>query len=104
MCIPGVHRDFTTEIIPLFSSCSGEICHSFAAGGIADQIGAPATECCNQIAVIDPGHPENSYLLNKLAERGLCDGVQMPIGRAPFSASDLQVLSDWICQGAETNP
>jgi len=103
-CIPGTHRDFATEIMPLFSDCGGEICHSFASGGIADQIGVLATECCNQSVVIDPGHPESSYLLNKLSGRGLCDGVQMPIGRAPFSASELQLLTDWICQGAETTP
>ncbi len=100
----GVHRDFATEIVPLFSDCSGEICHSFEAGGIAREIAVPATECCNLIAVIDPGHPESSYLLNKLSGRGLCDGAQMPIGRTPFSADDLRVLSDWICQGAQTSP
>jgi len=103
-CVPGPHRDFTTEIVPLFSGCSGEICHSFAGGGIATQIGAPATECCNRIAIIESGHPESSYLLNKLSGRGLCDGAQMPLGRAAFSASDLQLLSEWICQGADTNP
>ena len=103
-CTPGMHRDFASEVAPLFSGCGGEICHSFAAGGIADQIGVPATECCNQIEVIDPGHPESSYLLNKLSGRGLCDGAQMPIGRMASSAGDLRVLSDWICQGAHTNP
>ncbi|HET7539982.1 MAG TPA: hypothetical protein VFK05_08920 [Polyangiaceae bacterium] len=103
-CVPGVHRDFATDIVPLFSDCSGEICHSFAAGGIATQIGVPDGECCNQIAVIDPGRPESSSLLDKLSGRDLCGGVQMPIGRPAFSANDLQVLADWICQGAQTNP
>lgn len=103
-CTAGVHRDFSTEVVPLFSGCGGEICHSFAAGGITTQIGVPATQCCNRIPVIDPGHPENSYLLNKLSGQGLCDGAQMPLGRTAFSASDLRVLGDWICQGADTNP
>jgi len=103
-CIPGSHRDFANDIVPLFSDCGGEICHSFAAGGIAQQIGVPATECCGQIAVIEPGHPESSYLLNKLSGHGLCDGAQMPIGRMAFSPGDLRVISDWICQGARTSP
>lgn len=102
-CINSVHRDFESDVVPLFSDCGGEICHSFASGGIADQIGVLATECCDQIPVIDPGHPESSYLLNKLSGQGLCDGVQMPIGRTPFSESDLRVINDWICQGANTN-
>ena len=103
-CIPGVHRDFATDVAPLFSGCNGEICHSFGAGAIASQIGVPASECCNAIAIIDPGHPESSYLLNKLSGQGLCQGDRMPLGRAPFNGDDLQVISDWICQGAEKGP
>jgi hypothetical protein len=40
------------------------------------------------------GHPESSYLLNTLSGHGLCDGAQMPLGRAAFSASDLQLVRD----------
>lgn|SRR6478736_858715 len=104
VCTNSVPRDFANDIAPLFSDCGGEICHSFASGGIATQIGLPATECCDQVPVIDPGHPESSYLLNKLSGQGLCDGAQMPIGRAAFSESDLRVISDWICEGAKTSP
>ncbi|MES1174543.1 MAG: hypothetical protein ABUL62_09445 [Myxococcales bacterium] len=104
VCVPGLHRDFSADIVPLFSGCGGEICHSFQAGGIAYEIGASASECCGELAVIDPGHPESSYLLNKLTGKGLCGGAQMPIGRAPFSATDIRTISDWICEGAPTKP
>ena len=103
-CVPLRHRDFTTEIVPLFSGCGGETCHSFAAGAIASQIGTLASECCNQIAVIEPGRPEKSYLLSKLAGTDLCAGDRMPLGRSAFNNDDLQAVSDWICEGAPSSP
>ena len=89
--------------MPLFDSCAGEICHSFAAGQIAEQIGVPADECCNQIQMIEPLHPERSYVLQKLIGRNLCSGSPMPLDQSPFNADDLQTISDWICQGADTS-
>jgi hypothetical protein len=97
-------RSFTQDIVPLFNSCAGEVCHSFSAGGIARQIGLPSVECCGERLLIDPGHPERSYVLQKLRGTDLCGGARMPLDHPPFSESDVQAVSDWICQGASTTP
>jgi hypothetical protein len=97
-------RDFTRDVVPLFNSCAGEVCHSFNAGQIAEQVGVPADECCNEIQMIEPGHPERSYVLQKLIGRNLCAGSQMPLERSAFNPADIQTVSDWICQGARTTP
>src|SRR6478609_1304865 len=60
-CIVLKRRQFSREIVPLFDSCAGEICHSFADGQISAQVGIPAEECCGGLQMIEPGHPERSY-------------------------------------------
>ena len=94
----------TRDIVPLFNSCAGEVCHSFAAGAIARQVDVPSVECCGKRLMIEPGHPERSYVLQKLRGSDLCGGDPMPLDQARFNATDLQTISDWICQGAGTNP
>ena len=101
-CVPLQHRDFATEIVPLFDGCAGEVCHNFGGGAIAGLIGVLEPECCKEIPVIDPGHPETSYVLDKLSGRNICAGARMPLERPPLAAQDLQAISDWICQGADT--
>jgi hypothetical protein len=101
-CVSLAPRQFSRDIVPLFDSCAGEICHSFGAGQIALQIGVPADECCDEIQMIEPRHPERSYVLQKLSGKNLCGGSQMPLGRAPFSSDDIQSVADWICEGADT--
>ncbi len=103
-CMTMATRSFSRDIVPLFNSCAGEVCHSFAAGAIAEQVGVPSIECCGERQMIEPGHPERSYVLQKLRGKNLCGGLQMPLEQAPFSSADLQTVSDWICQGANTSP
>ena len=100
-CIVLKKRRFTQDIVPLFDSCAGEICHSFANGNISMQIGIPADECCGEIQMIEPGHPERSYVLLKLRGQNECGGSTMPLNQPPFSADDDQAIADWICQGAD---
>jgi hypothetical protein len=103
-CISLKQRSFTREIVPLFNSCAGEVCHSFNAGQIAQQVGVPSVECCEELQMIEPGHPERSYVLRKLSGLNLCGGAQMPLDKPAFSADDIQTVSDWICQGADIAP
>jgi len=103
-CVSTQARSFTRDIVPLFDSCAGEICHAFAGGAIASQIHLLASECCDQRQMIEPFHPERSYVLQKLRGENLCSGWQMPLDRQPLSAPDLQSVADWICQGATTSP
>jgi hypothetical protein len=104
-CAPLLERSFSRDVLPLFNGCAGEICHDFGAGAIANQAGVVSTECCGaRVIIIDPGHPERSYLLNKLTAKNMCAGWQMPLDRPPFTADDIQIVTDWICQGAGTSP
>jgi hypothetical protein len=103
-CVVHTPRNFARDVAPLFNGCGGEICHEFAGGAIVDQVGVLADECCNQISIIEPGHPERSYLLDKLSGQHLCMGSQMPLYQPPLNPDDLQIISDWICQGASMSP
>jgi hypothetical protein len=104
-CVPAQHRNFATDVQPIFGACSGEICHDFAAkGGVALAIGSLSAECCDRRALIAPGFPERSYLLDKLRGQDLCaDSRSMPLDKPPLSAADIEIISDWICEGAPIN-
>jgi hypothetical protein len=51
---------------------------------------------------VDPGHPENSILLDKLMDTPLC-GARMPMGKdaVMVSAEHLELVRAWIAQGAK---
>ena len=51
--------------------------------------------------LVSPGHPEESFLLNKLrGELGPDEGDRMPLGNPPLSEAQIQAISDWIAAGA----
>jgi hypothetical protein len=103
-CIVLKKRNFVQGVAPIFEGCGGEVCHFFGSGAIADQVGVLADECCNEIQIIEPGHPERSYLVDKLQGRNLCMGSRMPLNQPPLSPDDMQAVVDWICQGAGRTP
>jgi hypothetical protein len=50
---------------------------------------------------VDPGHPENSFIIVKLeGPTDPAEGSQMPFGKTPLSAAQIQLISDWIAAGA----
>jgi hypothetical protein len=100
-CAGAARVDYATEVAPILAGCHGEVCHDFSQpSGIEAFIGTPADECCNQRELIAPGHPEQSYLLDKLAGKKLCYGARMPLNLPPLADADLRTLHDWICGGA----
>ena len=102
-CIPSVARDYLSDVAPILSACHGEVCHGGAflqASQLQTLIGAPAAECCGTRALIAPGHPEQSYVLDKVRGDRLCSGARMPLGGPYLSPEQVQILSDWICGGA----
>ncbi|MBI3786483.1 MAG: hypothetical protein HY270_24100 [Deltaproteobacteria bacterium] len=50
---------------------------------------------------VDPGHPENSFLLMKLSGPPRGAGSLMPLTGAALSAEQIQLVRDWIVQGAK---
>jgi hypothetical protein len=50
-----------------------------------------------------PGSPSTSYIIDKLMGTNLCMGSQMPFGASPLSPATIQIISDWISEGAPNN-
>jgi hypothetical protein len=51
---------------------------------------------------VEPGDPENSYLVIKNEGRQAV-GSRMPIGGAPLDEIDQTNIRTWIAQGAQNN-
>jgi hypothetical protein len=97
-------------------TCTDRGCHNAndQSGGLvlqgsaayANLVGAPPVNlAANQAGMlrVDPGNPANSFLLTKLTLSAAFDpqlGSRMPLGKAPLSAAEIQLISDWITQGA----
>jgi hypothetical protein len=129
-CPPDVDEkgDFHTKVRPLFESeknrCAG--CHgpsqtspyaNLTLGGavsskcVVDRLKA-ASHDGGQIKLVEPGHPEKSFLYLKAA--GLADGAgcvstdparpcntaAMPPGGKTFTDDELAILAKWITDGA----
>lgn len=55
------------------------------------------------LARIDPGAPEDSYVVQKLVMRAPAVGAQMPIGLAPMPAEEVRTIVRWVLAGAPNN-
>ncbi len=83
-------------------------CHSGAAAPLglrldegvsyALLVNAPSTEVPSLLRV-DPGNPDNSYLLQKL-EGTAAVGARMPLGGSPLPPDTIAVVRQWILEGA----
>jgi hypothetical protein len=99
---------FATAIEPLLSSgCAFAGCHSGAGAvlglrldpGFAFEslVGVPSQQS-TKLRVV-PSDPDASYLIEKLSPAP-STGSTMPLGRAPFDASTIGAIRDWIAIGA----
>ncbi len=101
---------YAADILPIFeaATCTSGYCHGDGTdnGGFSLD-GAPAS-FVNQpssagMVYVEPGSPENSYLMYKLmgtqADVG-GGGVQMPADRPPLSEAELDTIESWILSGA----
>lgn len=53
--------------------------------------------------LVEPNDAENSYLIHKLDGRAGIVGVQMPVGGPFLSQADIDVIKQWIDNGAANN-
>jgi hypothetical protein len=62
-------------------------------------VNVPSTECCDGRLLVNPRHPEQSYMIQKLKGVNLCAGQKMP---AAGFLTDAQIgtLEAWVCEGA----
>ena len=98
---------YTRDIVPMFkrAGCMNSECHGplFESeydlrtyeGFFGPGLDARNHAMCN----IVPGNPESSYLLEKLLPNPR-NGEQMPNGLNPLSASEIQMVTTWILEGA----
>ena len=59
-----------------------------------------ASECSPGRTRVEPGNPDASYLVDKLAGTNLCAGQRMPLGGPFLSAAELELIRTWIASGA----
>ena len=52
---------------------------------------------------VAPGDPEGSYLLHKIRGDNTISGSRMPLGRPALSAADIDLVRQWIEDGALDN-
>jgi len=83
-----------------------------AGSAYADLVGVTPsypTEAAQSLQRVDPGNPDNSFLLIKLTLPGVFDvdfGSRMPLSQPPLSAEQIERIRAWILRGAlpdETN-
>lgn len=100
-CEASAGVSFATDVQPILSGCTGELCHG--PWLYASVVGKLATECCDGRLLVAPGDPARSYLLDKVRAHDLCKGAPMPLGFPPLPDAKIQAIADWICLGALKN-
>jgi hypothetical protein len=108
---------FSADVQPLFTAhCAKNGCHggnmpkedlSLQEGSAyADLVGVETVQCADGRLRVEPGNPEDSYLMHKLLGIEICAGVQMPSTGGPSAGIDdagIDTIAAWICQGALEN-
>ena len=90
--------NFSTEIKPLFSSCTG--CHG-GSNGLSLSTYTSLMIGGNSGAVVTPGDGSGSLLVKKL--RGTTSGSQMPKNQDPLDDATINLIETWIDEGALDN-
>lgn len=62
-------------------------------------VGTASTEVPALLRV-DPGDPENSYLVHKIEGRSTIVGAQMPLNQPALSSAQITAIRTWIQNGA----
>lgn len=52
---------------------------------------------------VEPGSPDDSYLIHKVEGRSGIVGQRMPLGQPRLSEEKIDALREWIAQGAPDN-
>ncbi len=93
-------------------SCATSTCHSNTAQAAGLALGDADTsflelvgQFSNQngqsaVMLVAPNDPDNSYLIRKLENTAGITGARMPLNAAPLPQSDIDVIRQWISDGA----
>lgn len=113
---PATGVSLAADLGPLFDAkCNTQFCHNSATQASAldltlgkahrQLVGVKSkhTACASFDRVV-PGSPTTSFLIFKLQGNGACfAGVRMPKGKPALQAAELQLVRDWISDGAKNN-
>lgn len=93
---------YSQQIQPIFiANCSGSQCHiGGSANGLRLNNYSTLMQGGNSGAVVIPGNPDNSIIIRRL------EGTitpQMPFGGSPLPQATIQLIRDWITEGAHDN-
>ncbi len=102
---------FASQVAPVLDAyCTNAGCHvgTRAKEGLdltpakayAELVEVKAAQCNDGRLLVEPGAPEQSYLMQKMLGVSMCSGSQMPKAGVSIPQRDLEALSAWICQGA----
>jgi len=93
---------YLADIQPIFNNnCAGPSCHiGGTANGLSLSNYASLMQGGISGAVVIPGDPDSSIIVRRL--EGSIQ-PQMPYGGAPLPQSQIQLIRDWITQGAHDN-
>jgi Ethylbenzene dehydrogenase/Planctomycete cytochrome C len=94
----GSGVSFATQVLPIFMMhCAG--CHPpFASLNLQSYSGVLAGGSSGPAVI--PGNPAGSLLIRRVLGQ---IPPQMPLGSAPLSPQNIQLISDWIAAGAPNN-
>ncbi len=104
---------YATQIQPIWTAkCIGMACHDntmpqerlnlTSSGSRAALVGVPSQQCPST-QLVNPGDPDQSYLIFKLQGSGPClMGSRMPKGGS-ITGAQIQLVRDWIVNGAPNN-
>ncbi|MEX1364312.1 MAG: hypothetical protein AB1Z98_14395, partial [Nannocystaceae bacterium] len=105
---PDSGATFSGHVQPILDArCATAGCHGTMAPAAGldltadvarDNLFAPSIQNPD-IPLVTPGNPTNSYLMTKLTGDGFA-GQQMPLGAAPLSDAELDIVRLWISYGA----
>jgi Bacterial Ig-like domain len=70
-----------------------------AAHSYTDLVGVASVEVPT-FERVKPGDPNSSYIILKLQDSSLISGAQMPLGETPLLPSVIDVIAQWITNGA----
>ncbi|NIX01217.1 MAG: hypothetical protein GWN13_23845, partial [Phycisphaerae bacterium] len=56
-----------------------------------------------QLNRVEPGQPDSSYIVWKIEGRQGIQGQRMPLGGSPLSQEKINMMRDWILNGAPNN-
>ena len=65
-----------------------------------DLVGVSSNEIPTVLRV-DPGNPDDSYLVQKIEGAPGIAGAQMPLNQPPLSAEQMNAIRQWILDGAQ---